>query len=198
MSDNSSSLEQRLHMLEPQVMPVEDFEADGWILDIGGGGEGVIGQLKGSQVIAIDHLKGELVEAPDGPVKLVMDARALALSSATYETATAFFSFLYLRTEADVEAVLSELYRVLRPGGRLRIWDMDMPDRPADKMKDLIGIELRIQLPQREISTTYGSRWYTPPRSLVTIVALAESLGFEVGEQYRAASTYKLTLRKPA
>ena len=33
---------------------VPDFPAEGLILDIGGGGEGVIGQLKGHQVVAID------------------------------------------------------------------------------------------------------------------------------------------------
>ena len=34
-----------------------DFPASGLILDVGGGGEGVIGQLKGSQVVAIDLSK---------------------------------------------------------------------------------------------------------------------------------------------
>ncbi len=31
-----------------------NFSAEGLILDIGGGGEGVIGQLKGKQVVAVD------------------------------------------------------------------------------------------------------------------------------------------------
>jgi len=44
-------------------------------LDIGGGGEGVIGQMKGKQVIAIDPNRRELEEAADGPLKIVMDAR---------------------------------------------------------------------------------------------------------------------------
>ena len=43
-------------------------------MDIGGGGRGVIGELKGKQVIAIDINKRELEEAPDGPLKVVMDA----------------------------------------------------------------------------------------------------------------------------
>lgn len=37
---------------------------NGSILDIGGGGEGVIGQLYGQQVVAIDKLQEELDEAP--------------------------------------------------------------------------------------------------------------------------------------
>jgi hypothetical protein len=37
-------------------------------LDVGGGGEGVIGRLKGRQVIAIDIRKGEPEKADDGPM----------------------------------------------------------------------------------------------------------------------------------
>jgi hypothetical protein len=57
---------------------VPDFPARGLILDIGGGTEGVIGQLKGTQIIAIDLLKRELEEAPAEPLlKTVMDVREL-------------------------------------------------------------------------------------------------------------------------
>ncbi len=41
-------------------------ELDGKILDIGGGGEGVIGRLYTSQVVAIDNNQAELDEAPGG------------------------------------------------------------------------------------------------------------------------------------
>lgn len=41
------------------------------ILDLGGGGEGVIGLIYGGQVTAIDNRQEELDEAPKGPVKLV-------------------------------------------------------------------------------------------------------------------------------
>ncbi len=44
----------RIFRLDEQTVVLDDFPAEGWILDIGGGGEAVIGQLKGSQVIAID------------------------------------------------------------------------------------------------------------------------------------------------
>ena len=49
---------------ERQEVAIPDFAADGFILDIGGGGEGVIGQLKGNQVISIDPYKEELENAP--------------------------------------------------------------------------------------------------------------------------------------
>jgi len=37
-------------------------KADGFILEIGGGGEGIIGGLKGKQVIAIDRNEEKLEE----------------------------------------------------------------------------------------------------------------------------------------
>jgi hypothetical protein len=63
-----------IFFLESQTVNVKDFDATGFILDIGGGGEGVIGQLKEKQVIAIDRNRRELEEAPDGPLKIVMNA----------------------------------------------------------------------------------------------------------------------------
>ncbi len=52
-----------LFYFEKQEVIVNDFDFPGYILDIGGGGEGVIGKLKGEQVIAIDPNKRELEEA---------------------------------------------------------------------------------------------------------------------------------------
>ena len=52
-------------------------ELQGKILDIGGGGEGIIGRLYGPQVIAIDYRQDELDEAPASCEKRLMDATAL-------------------------------------------------------------------------------------------------------------------------
>lgn len=49
-------------------------ELTGSVLDIGGGGEGIIGRLYGKNVTAIDIRQEELDEAPEGPTKLCMDA----------------------------------------------------------------------------------------------------------------------------
>ena len=42
-------------------------ELTGSVLDIGGGGEGIIGRLYGKNVTAIDIRQEELDEAPEGP-----------------------------------------------------------------------------------------------------------------------------------
>jgi SAM-dependent methyltransferase len=190
-------MEDRLHMLEPQVLTLKELPAEGWVLDIGGGGEGVIGQVKGAQVVAIDRLADELVDAPAGPLKMVMDARELQFLDATFEMATAFFSLIYLRTEADVSRVLSEVYRVLRPGGRFWIWGLEMPPKPPGGGKDLIAIPLEIRLPIGEISTAYGCRWYEVPRTLAATRLLAENVGFAVNTEEIDKHVYVLKLERP-
>lgn len=197
MSDCATSMGDRLHMLDEHDVTLDDFPAEGWILDVGGGGEGVIGQLKGQQVVAIDTLEVELAEAPSGPLKVVMDARDLQFLDATFGTATAFFSLIYLRTEADMGRVLSEVYRVLRPGGRFLIWGMEMPPRPPNGGKDLIAIPLNIRLPEGDISTAYGCRWYEIPRTLGATKVLAENVGFEIESQEIEGHVYRLVLEKP-
>ena len=59
--------------LDPVELEIPPLSADGYVLDIGGGGEGVIGRLRGSQVVAIDCRKEELKEAPEGPLKIVCE-----------------------------------------------------------------------------------------------------------------------------
>ena len=80
-----------------QSVPVLDFPAKGLILDIGGGGWGVIGQLKGKQVVAVDLRKREFEEAPGEPlIKIIMDARDLKFLDKTFDPATVSFAFMCL------------------------------------------------------------------------------------------------------
>ena len=55
--------EDNYYLFEQVELEVKDFESKGFILDIGGGGEGVIGRLKGKDVVAIDLRIEELEEA---------------------------------------------------------------------------------------------------------------------------------------
>jgi len=157
---------------------VEDFPAEGFILDIGGGGEGIIGQVKGSQVIAIDISKRELEEAPPGPLKIEMDARELKFLDGAFMTATVFFTFMYI-DDSDHEKVFQEIHRVLETGGRLLIWDVTLAERP-DPQRKMALFMLTITLPQKEVKTGYGVRWPEGGRSLSHYQNLAEAAGFEV------------------
>ncbi|MHA2024223.1 MAG: hypothetical protein ACTSWQ_11230, partial [Candidatus Thorarchaeota archaeon] len=62
MSENnkgSSEIDWSQYFVIPQQeLQLSDFDNKGeWILDLGGGGEGIIGLMKGHYVIAIDRQK---------------------------------------------------------------------------------------------------------------------------------------------
>jgi SAM-dependent methyltransferase len=174
------------------VLP--DFPADGLILDIGGGGEGVIGQLKGSQVVAVDLSKRELDEAPGAPLlKIVMDARDLKFTDASFSTATVFFTFMYI-TPADHEKVFLEIHQVLKPGGRLLIWDPIFPASP-DPAQPNILFPLRVKLPAKEINTGYGSR-VRAGQGADHFAALAARTGFDLVARRNESGWFHLELRK--
>jgi ubiquinone/menaquinone biosynthesis C-methylase UbiE len=180
---------------EKLEVKVPDFPAEGLILDIGGGGEGVIGQLKGTQVIAIDLLKRELEEAPSGPLlKIVMDARDLKFLDGSFPTATVFFTFMYI-APADHETVFREAHRVLATGGRLLIWDVIFPKK-ADPEQTAIVYPLHISLPAKEINTGYGVRFLDSEQGIAHFVELARKTGFQVVAQQPEKGWFFLELRK--
>jgi ubiquinone/menaquinone biosynthesis C-methylase UbiE len=83
-----------MHFFERELVVVDDFEAEGLVLDIGGGGEGVIGRIKGDQVIAIDPNRRELEEAAEGPLKIIMDATNLQFLDESFNTVTSFYTLI--------------------------------------------------------------------------------------------------------
>lgn len=185
----------RLHFLDRERVVVDDFDVSGFILDLGGGGEGIIGRLKGGQVVAIDASRDELEEAPDGPLKVVMDARDLKFLDGTFEAVTAFFTLMYV-DGVDHRAVFEEALRVLLPGGRFLIWGLNVPDRLNEK-KDVIVLPLLVELPAAEVETGYGIAWPEEPFGVRHYVKLARQVGFEVVEQQVCSRVFQLLLRKP-
>jgi SAM-dependent methyltransferase len=182
-------------VIHPKLeVSVADFPAEGLILDIGGGGEGVIGQLKGRQVVAIDLLKQELEDAPGGPLlKIVMDARALGFLDGSFDTATVFFTFMYIMP-ADHAKVFAELHRVLRPGGRLLVWDPVFPDKAAPE-KPKIMYPLHVRLPGKEINTGYGVG-IREGQGADHFVELAKAAGFELISRKDETGWFQLEFRK--
>ena len=80
-------------------------ELCGSILDIGGGGEGIIGRLYKSAVTAIDNVQEELDEAPDCCKKLLMDAAELDFDNESFDNVTFFYSLMYMDTETKEKAL---------------------------------------------------------------------------------------------
>jgi len=184
----------RVYTYEKQELALKDFPAEGWILDIGGGGEGVIGRLKGSQVVAIDLYSWGMRRTPPGPLKLVMDATDLKFLDESFGTVTSFFTPMYMSPEQQDKA-MREAFRVLKAGGKMRIWDVDLPVSP-DPKKDLAVYPFVFRLPTETVETGYGT---TFPKQLMNVAyysRMAQAAGFVVEDQQVAGRTFYLILQK--
>jgi ubiquinone/menaquinone biosynthesis C-methylase UbiE len=195
MHEESAIDRERVFVVEQQTVRVEDpFGAEDLILDLGGGGEGVVGQLRGRQVVALDIRKDELEESAPGPIKIVSDARSLPFLDASFDAVTAFFFLMYV-ADADRGAVLREAHRVLRPGGCLHIWDLTIPPR-ADRPQEMFLAFVKAELPDRTVETGYGVTWYGREMSSESVAALARDAGFAVVETAEQGETFRLVLVK--
>lgn len=123
----------------------------GTILDIGCGGEGIIGRLYNDAVTGIDNWKQELDEAPNGFSERLMDATALEFDDNTFDHATFFYSLMYM-TSKEQQKAIAEVARVLKPDGEVHIWDCDI----ASAYPKPFCVDLTIYLPAEQISTSYG------------------------------------------
>ncbi len=84
-----------------------------------------------------------------------MDARELKFLDCTFNTVTAFFSFMFI-PPGDHEKVLQEIFRVLVPGGQFMMWDIEIQERPAPE-QDMMVFPLQVTLPCTVINTGYGT-----------------------------------------
>jgi ubiquinone/menaquinone biosynthesis C-methylase UbiE len=184
---------EEIHAFKPQSVPLGPIEAEGLILDIGGG-EGVISHLMGSQVVAIDVSRDRLGKRQVESLRIVMDARELSFVDGSFDTATAFFALLPFDPPDQVK-VLEEAHRVLAPGGRLLIWDAVFGPRPEGKQVAMIPVAVKIK--GENIETGFSRRWPDEVQDLDHYRGLAEAAGFTVVEVDQKAAWFRLVLQKP-
>jgi SAM-dependent methyltransferase len=187
--------EKRIFRIDPQTVVINDFPANGFILDVGGGGEGVIGQLKGAQVVAIDVFPRELAEAPAGPLKIIMDACELKFLDCTFPTVTAFFAFMFIHPN-DHAQVFQQIFRVLIPKGQFLLWDIEIQQRP-EPQRDMLVFPLQVALPATVIETGYGTPYTENCLTMQDYILLAEKAGFQVLEQNCAGQSFFCKFQKP-
>lgn len=166
-------------------------EITGSVLDVGGGGEGVIGRIYKEQVTAIDNEQQELDEAPDCCRKVLMDARNLEFQNESFDNATAFYSFMYMSTDTK-EKALYEISRVLKPGGRLYIWDAEV----ADAEREPFLADLYIDAAGEKIETTYGIMGDDIAQSAEYFIRLCSEKGFSLLEKSEHGGHFHLVFEK--
>jgi len=148
---------------------------NGRVVDIGGGGEGVIGQVGGARVVAIDKLRSEINEAqgkaPDVSW-LVADATEMPFDNQSFDHATAFFSCMYMKEEVKAK-VFRETRRVLKKSGEFWIWDANISPKSHNFA---IRVAVHLQGTQK-INTTYGVK--SKVQSVTSIVHQLREAGFD-------------------
>ncbi|MFX0105451.1 MAG: class I SAM-dependent methyltransferase [Candidatus Hodarchaeota archaeon] len=188
---------ERAFMLETQKIDLTDIIQEGRILDIGGGGEGIIGQLKGENVVAIDLMKEELEGSSKAgdtkSLKIIMDATELMFLDDSFDIVTAFFSMMYMSIE-DQNGVFKEIYRVLKAQGDLLIWDLNIPNR-GNNEKDFFGITLEVKISGKTIEVGYATSW-DKEQNIEYFIQLARKIGFKIIEQKLNEHYFFLRLKK--
>lgn len=164
------------------------------ILDIGGGGEGVIGGLYGKRVTAIDKRQDELDAAAEGPVKMVMDASNLTFKNRCFHAATSFFTMMFIDKD-EHKKVFDEVYRVLKSGSNFILWDAVIP-KEDDSKKDIFIIELEIDTPKGLIETSYGVMKKKHEQDLKYFKKLGKKAGFKIEGEEDYGKTFKIVFKK--
>lgn len=135
-----------------------------------------------------------MAQAPTGPLKIVMDATDLKFLDGTFNTATSFFTLMYMKPEIQRRAV-GEIFRVLAPGGRFLIWEVRLPAR-TDPVKDIALFPLRITMPGRDVTTGYGTFFPDVAHDASWFIAMLKDAGFEIVAERPAGHTFYLEARK--
>lgn len=146
------------------------------ILDVGGGGEGLVSRIEGARVCAIDIRIDEIREARiHGPPSnwFVGDGSALCFRDSSFQVATLWFSLGYMRDWETKRQVMKEVQRVLKPEGVVSI----MASKIVCK-EDRFLFRVLYTLPDGTISNTgYGVRG-KQNQTLESVSRLLEDMGF--------------------
>jgi ubiquinone/menaquinone biosynthesis C-methylase UbiE len=193
MNENEDSIEEKIFFVKPQKIDLGKLKLKGRTLDIGGGGEGIIGQLNEEQVIAIDKNENELREAPGQFLKIIMDAKNMKFLDESFDTITSFFTLLYVHP-ADRKKIFQEIRRVLKKKGEFLIWDVKIPDRDNNK-KELFGVRIEITIKDKRISTGYATHW-NKQQSLDFYLKLGKEVGFRLLESEDKRDIFYIKFQK--
>lgn len=153
---------------------------EGFVVDIGAGGEGVIARTCGMETVCVDISKREIDEARSRGVVanwVLCDACSMPFVNGAFDVATFFFSLMYIKMFERKHAVIIEAKRILRSDGLLYLWDAIIPEKP-----DLYVVFVEANLPdEKKIYTGYGVKGKKEKAQTPELIdKLALEAGFKV------------------
>lgn len=168
---------------------------EGSVVDVGGGGEGVIAKACGRDTVSLDIRKGEIDEAKSsGAVAqwILCDARLMPFRNETFDAATFFFSLMYIKTSEKKRKVLMETRRVLKSNGMVYLWDAAIEKEP-----DPYILYVDVSLPSGEqISTGYGIGGEGKEQTLELVQELAEEAGLKVARTKSNKDWFEISFKR--
>ncbi len=168
---------------------------EGFVIDVGAGGEGMIAKTCGKETVCVDINKREIDEARSrGTVAnwVLCDACFMPFKNDTFDVATFFFSLMYIKTFERKHTVMTEAKRVLKSDGLLYLWDATIREKP-----DLYVVFIEANLPDEEkIYTGYGVKGKEKEQTLELINKLALEAGFKVTKELCKNEIFQLEMQK--
>jgi len=114
-----------------QEIRLDNIEAKGLVLDIGGGSEAIVSRMEGKRVCAVDI---DMIKIREGRIYntaanwILADGRRLCFKDASFSIATLWFSLAYITDEKSKRMVIQEAHRVLDQKGILSIMACRIPE----------------------------------------------------------------------
>ncbi|MFO7837448.1 MAG: class I SAM-dependent methyltransferase [Candidatus Thorarchaeota archaeon] len=139
-----------------QKITLPSLPDDGLILDIGGGGEGIVSRIWCERVCAVDIHLNKIRQAYIYPVGrtnwFVCDGAKLCFEGGAFGAVSLWFSLAYMQTWNKKKAVIREAYRALSTNGVLSVLGAEIGNQHEKHI-----LRVRFELPDGTISQTgYG------------------------------------------
>jgi len=177
-----------------QDIRLQRLLGDGLILDIGGGGEGLVSRIENERVCAIDIRMSEIREAQihgQSSNWIVADGRNLCFRDEVFDIVTLWFSLGFMSNWTIKHSVIEEAYRVLREDGQLSILASHIPASGASLI-----FWANFTLPDGTLSKTgYGVRG-GQNQTLTRVSELVDDIGFEQLQSEDHGDWFKLVAHK--
>jgi ubiquinone/menaquinone biosynthesis C-methylase UbiE len=117
-----------------QTIELADIKFQDPILDIGGGGEGLVSRIAGDRVCLVDIQYSKIKEAQIHGLQsalIVGDGGQLCFKDDSFNAVTIWFALAYIPDWTHKRKVIQEVTRVLREDGKLSLYIMHIDRNSA-------------------------------------------------------------------